>query len=86
MTLYLSEFAAAMVQHADVLVRDADDSDVEGCFQVLFKDIQVRVNARLKLQGSVQARVGTSECAFPLHERDTCEVCFSRSFLQFRKR
>jgi hypothetical protein len=30
-----------MVQHADALIAGADDSDAEGCFQVLFKDIQV---------------------------------------------
>jgi hypothetical protein len=46
---YLSEFAAIMVQHADALVRDADESDVEGCFQVLFKDIQVCVCERVLL-------------------------------------
>ena len=35
------EFATIMVQHADALIAGADDSDAEGCFQVLFKDIQV---------------------------------------------
>ena len=37
----VSEFTALMVTHADALIAGADDVDVEGCFQVLFKDIQV---------------------------------------------
>ena len=34
-------FTALMVKHADALIAGAEESDAEGCFQVLFKDIQV---------------------------------------------
>lgn len=37
----LTEFTAMMVQHANALIEKADEKDTEGCFQVLFKDIQV---------------------------------------------
>ena len=36
-----AEFAALMCAQASALIDGADEADAEGCFQVLFKDIQV---------------------------------------------
>ena len=41
----VTEFTEIMVAHADALIAGAEEKDVEGCFQVLFKDIQV-ISAR----------------------------------------
>jgi hypothetical protein len=37
----VSTFTAILVEHGDALISGAEDSDAEGCFMVLFKDIQL---------------------------------------------
>ena len=48
-------FTAILVEHGDALISGAEDSDAEGCFMVLFKDIQLceDVGATTKLVESI---------------------------------
>lgn len=42
----VAEFTALMCKHTDILIESAEEIDAEGCFQVLFKDIQLESNPK----------------------------------------
>ena len=63
----VAAFTSIMVEHGDALIAGADDQDVEGCFMVLFKDIQLCADEKVatelvkKVTGVVAGKTGDAD-------------------------
>lgn len=64
----VSEFSALMVANTDALLEGAEEGDAEGCFQVLFKDMQLEADPAVvaRLVGEITGQLTANTESKPL--------------------